>query len=46
MPTEQALEPVSRRGSLNLLWTLAIRAVGLTAGVAIALLLVAALIAR
>ena len=45
MTTEQAIQPV-KHGSFGLLWTLAIRSVGLTAGVAIALLLVAALISR
>jgi hypothetical protein len=45
MATEQAVQPV-RHGSLSLLWTLAIRSIGLTAGVALALLLAAALISR
>jgi hypothetical protein len=45
MMTEQASQPVSH-GSFNLLWTLAIRSIGVTAGVAVALLLAAALIAR
>ena len=45
MMTEQAIQPVTR-GSLGLVWTLAIRSIGLTAGVAIALLIAAALISR
>jgi len=43
--SEQALQPVGQ-GSFGLLWMLAIRSIGLTAGVAIALLLAAALISR
>ena len=45
MTTEDAIQPI-HNGSFGLLWTLAIRSIGLTAGVAIAMLLVAALITR
>jgi hypothetical protein len=45
MTTEQAIQPVSHE-SFSLVWTLAIRSIGLTAGVAIAMLLFAALISR
>jgi hypothetical protein len=45
MTTEHAMQPVGH-GSFSVLWTLVMRAVGLTAGVAIALLLMAALISR
>lgn len=43
MTTEHASQPVTD-GSLGLLWTLVTRSVGLTAGLAVALLLFAALI--
>lgn len=43
MATEPAAQPFTH-GSLGLLWTLVTRAVGLTAGLAVALLLFAALI--
>jgi hypothetical protein len=43
MTTEHASQPVTH-GSLSLLWTLVTRSVGLTAGLAVALLLFAALI--
>ena len=43
MTTMYAAQPVTR-GSLGVLWTLVTRSVGLTAGLAIALLLFAALI--
>ena len=43
MTTEPAAQPVTYR-SLGLLWTLVTRSIGLTAGLAIALLLMAALI--
>jgi hypothetical protein len=43
MTTEEASQPRTH-GSLRLLWTLVTRSVGLTAGLAIALLLFAALI--
>jgi hypothetical protein len=43
MATELAAQPVTD-GSLGLLWTLVTRSVGLTAGLAVALLLFAALI--
>lgn len=43
MTTEGAGQPVTH-GSLRLLWTLVARSIGLTAGLAVALLLVAALI--
>jgi len=45
MTTEHAVQPVTR-GSFGLVWTLVTRAVGLTAGVAVALLVMAALISR
>jgi hypothetical protein len=43
MATERAAQPVTQ-GSLGLLWPLVTRAIGLTAGLAVALLLFAALI--
>lgn len=43
MTTEHAAQPVTD-ASLGLLWTLVTRSVGLTAGLAVALLLFAALI--
>lgn len=43
MTTERAALPVTN-GSLGLLWTLVTRSIGLTAGLAVALLLMAALI--
>ncbi len=43
MTTHSAVQPVTH-GSLGLLWTLVTRSVGLTAGLAVALLLMAALI--
>ncbi len=43
MTTERAAQPVTD-GSLGLLWTLVTRSVGLTAGLAVALLLMAALL--
>ena len=45
MTTESAALPVTR-GSLGLLWTLVTRSVGLTAGLAVALLIAAALLSR
>jgi len=45
MTTQEGIQPL-RHESFGLVWTLAIRSIGLTAGVAIALLLVAALISR
>ena len=43
MTNERALHPVTP-GSFNLLWTRVTRSVGLTAGLAVALLIMAALI--
>jgi hypothetical protein len=43
MTTERAAQSVTH-GSLGLLWTLVTRSIGLTAGLAVALLLMAALI--
>ena len=43
MTNESALHPFTP-GSFNLLWTLVTRSIGLTAGLAVALLLMAALI--
>lgn len=43
MATERAAQPVTH-GSLGLVWTLVTRSVGLTAGLAVALLLFVALI--
>ena len=43
MDTETALEPVTS-ASFTLIWTLITRSVGLTAGLAIAMLVVAALL--
>ena len=43
MTTQSAAQPVTN-GSFSLLWTLVTRSVGLTAGLAIALLIMAALI--
>ena len=43
MTTQSAAQPVTH-GSFSLLWTLVTRSVGLTAGLAIALLIMAALI--
>ena len=45
MTNESALHPFTP-GSFNLLWTLVTRSVGLTAGLAAALLLLAALISN
>jgi hypothetical protein len=45
MTTQEAIQPV-RNESFGLVWMLAIRSIGLTAGVAVAMLLVAALISR
>jgi hypothetical protein len=45
MTTNSAAQPANH-GSLGLLWTLVMRSVGLTAGLAIALLIMAALIAQ
>jgi len=45
MTTQEAIQPV-RHGSFGLVWALAIRSIGLTAGVALAMLLVAALISH
>jgi hypothetical protein len=45
MTTDHALQPVAQ-GSFSLVWTLVTRSIGLTAGVALALLLMAALISR
>jgi hypothetical protein len=41
--TTQPASPAVTNGSFGLLWTLIARAVGLTAGVAVALLLISAL---
>jgi hypothetical protein len=41
--TTQPASPLVTNGSFRLLWTLVTRAVGLTAGVAVALLLISAL---
>jgi hypothetical protein len=43
METERASQPVTH-SSFGLVWTLVTRSIGLTAGLAVALLLVAALI--
>ena len=43
MTTQTAIQPVTN-GSFSVLWTLVTRSVGLTAGLAIALLIMAALI--
>ena len=43
MTTQTAVQPVTN-GSFGVLWTLVTRSVGLTAGLAIALLIMAALI--
>jgi hypothetical protein len=43
MTTNSAAQPITI-GSFSLLWTLVTRAVGLTAGLAVALLIMAALI--
>ena len=45
MTTEEAIQP-AKNESLGLVWTLAIRSIGLTAGVAIAMLILAALLSR
>ena len=45
MTTEHASPPVTS-GSFGLVWTLVARSVGVTAGIAVALLIVAALIAK
>jgi hypothetical protein len=45
METEHASQSVTH-SSLGLLWTLVTRSIGLTAGLAVALLLVAALISQ
>jgi hypothetical protein len=45
MKTEDASQPVTS-GSFRLVWTLLARSVGVTAGIWVALLIVAALISR
>ncbi|MCU1382720.1 MAG: hypothetical protein JWL71_1417 [Acidobacteria bacterium] len=44
--TTQSASPRVANGSLGLLWTLVTRSVGLTAGLAIALLLISALMSN
>jgi hypothetical protein len=43
MTTSSAAQPVIPTGSFTLLWTLVTRSIGLTAGLAVAMLIVAAL---